>query len=60
MHQDAANEEYRHNQLFELLRQTNQAKTTVLTTKGYRIRKVSEDEIRMLQAAALRSLQANH
>jgi len=47
----------RHGRLFELLRQTNQAKTTVARVRGFTIRKVSTDELQMLQAAAVKSLQ---
>lgn len=50
----------RHTQLFELLRQTNQAEGTVARKKCYKIRKISEEELNLLQAAAVRSLQANH
>lgn len=60
MQQNATTEEYRHNQLFELLRQNHQAKKTVAQAKGYRIRKVTDEELCMLRAAAVRSLQANH
>lgn len=47
----------RHGRLFELLRQKNQAATTVARVRGYNIRKVSADELQMLQAAAVKSLQ---
>lgn len=47
----------RHGRLFELLRQKNQAETTVARVRGYTIRKVSTDELQMLQAAAVKSLQ---
>ncbi len=55
---DITNEEdVRHGRLFELLRQKNQAATTVARVRGYNIRKISADEMQMLQAAAVRSLQ---
>ncbi|MEE4189779.1 MAG: hypothetical protein V2I76_15220 [Roseobacter sp.] len=60
MHYECSDEKVRHNRLFELLRQNNQAETTVAKVKGFAIRKISEDEMRMLQAAAVRSLQASH
>lgn len=62
MHQTPTKDEFRHNQLFELLRQTHQAQTTVWhgnTPKSPKRRKMSEAEMQVLQAAAVRSLQAS-
>jgi hypothetical protein len=60
MRDTRSEEKKRHNRLFELLRQRNQAETMVTKARGFAIRKISEDEMRMLQAAAVRSLQASH
>ncbi|WP_295314236.1 hypothetical protein [Roseobacter sp.] len=48
----------RHGRLFELIRQKNQADTTVARVRGYDIRRVSPEEVMQLQQAAARSLQA--
>lgn len=53
-------DQIRHGRLFELLRQKNQAATTVARVRGYNIRKITADEMRMLQAAAVKSLQPEH
>ncbi|MBW4708237.1 hypothetical protein KX928_10620 [Roseobacter sp. YSTF-M11] len=50
----------RHTRLFELIRQKNQADTTVARVKGFTLRQVSADEVAQLQLAATRSLQARH
>jgi len=48
----------RHSRLFELIRQKNQAETTVARVQGYNIRRISANEAAQLQRAAARSLQA--
>ena len=48
----------RHSRLFELIRQKNQADTTVARVQGYSIRRLSANEAAQLQRAAARSLQA--
>lgn len=48
----------RHSRLFELIRQKNQADTTVARVQGYSIRRISANEAAQLQRAAARSLQA--
>ena len=53
-------ERARHTRLFELIRQKNQADTTVARVNGFDFRRVSTEEMIQLQQAALRSLQAQH
>jgi hypothetical protein len=48
----------RHARLFELIRQKNQADTTVARLKGHSIRKIGANEFLQMQRAAARSLQA--
>jgi hypothetical protein len=48
----------RHTRLFELIRQKNQADTTVARLNGVSIRKISSAEMLQLQAAAAKSLEA--
>lgn len=48
----------RHQKLFELIRQKNQADTTVARVRGQNTYRVSADELIRLQQAATRSLQA--
>ncbi|MEM1074449.1 MAG: hypothetical protein AAF665_01170 [Pseudomonadota bacterium] len=48
----------RHDRLFELIRQKNQAETTVARANGMSIRKISKNELEQLQRAAERSLRA--
>lgn len=48
----------RHARLFELIRQKNQADTTIARLNGFTIRKISPDEMAELQHAASRSLEA--
>ena len=50
----------RYGRLFELIRQKNQADTTVARVRGHDFRRVSANEVAQLQAAAQRSLQARH
>lgn len=52
------NEGSRHGRLFELIRQKNQAETTVARVRGVNIRRISANEAAQLQKAAMRSLQA--
>lgn len=48
----------RHMRLFELIRQKNQAETTVARLNSVSLRKISSDEMLQLQAAATKSLEA--
>ncbi|WP_299783217.1 hypothetical protein [uncultured Roseobacter sp.] len=48
----------RHARLFELIRQKNQADTTVARVQGHTIRRISANEAVQMQRAAARSLQA--
>jgi hypothetical protein len=50
----------RHSRLFELIRQKNQSDQTVARIKGFRIRKISADEVEELLRSANRSLQMRH
>ncbi len=49
----------RHTRLFELIRQKNQAETTVARVAQFDLRPVSAEEAAALQAAAARSLQVS-
>ena len=50
----------RHGRLFDLIRQKNQADTTVAQLRGHVIRKISAQEFAQLKAAAARSLRVKH
>ena len=60
MHTQVATSAPRHDRLFELIRQRNQAETTVARVRGHDIRRISADEMMQLQKAAAQSLQAQH
>ncbi|TMM54657.1 hypothetical protein [Sulfitobacter sabulilitoris] len=50
----------RHSRLFELIRQKNQADTTVARVQGFTIRRITAEEALQLQRAAERSLQGSN
>lgn len=58
MQHDSILAQSRHGRLFELLRQKNQAETTVARVQNHDIRRISADEMVQLRKAAEKSLQA--
>lgn len=48
----------RHQRLFEMLRQENQAASATARIKGFSIRKISAEEAEQIKATARRSMEA--